>query len=156
MTPQAAKVASILWAMLDGTRWQPQNDLILGGQDDDLLFGDEGKDFLFAEEAMTTRGSRGNDWMEVLAMTTLTGGNGNDIFVGGEETTCLQVGVVRMTSCFPAMSFLEVRQCPWGTGIKALNQPDVLTPNWERSVFFNASDLGIDDLVFERHHLRDR
>jgi len=38
----------------------------------------------------------------------------------------------------------------WGYRYQALNQPDVLTPNWERSVFFNASDLGIDDLVFQK------
>jgi len=54
MTPQAAKGGNdILLGNAGQDTRRPQNDLILGGQDDDLLFGDEGKDFLFAEEAMT-------------------------------------------------------------------------------------------------------
>jgi Ca2+-binding RTX toxin-like protein len=139
----------------DTLRGNGGNDLILGGQDDDLLFGDEGKDFLFAEEGNDQlKGSRGNDFLDGgLGNDTLLGGNGNDIFVGGEGNDMLTGERGADDFVFSGNVFSGGTPVPVGdTGIQALNQPDVLTDYQigKDQFFFNASDLGIDDLVFQK------
>ncbi|WP_421659022.1 calcium-binding protein [Leptothermofonsia sp. ETS-13] len=130
------------------------SDVILGGQNNDSLFGNAGHDFLFGEEgADQLDGGLGRDFLDGGAGNdTLNGGRGNDILNGGEGIDTLTGGRGADQFIYSGNVFANGTPAPAGTtGINVLNRPDIITDfEVTRDRFgFNASDLGIEDIVFQ-------
>ena len=61
------------------------DDFLYGGAGNDTLFGGSGHDRLYGESGNDRLGGSGNDTPMAVPATTLSGGLGNDILIGGRQ-----------------------------------------------------------------------
>ena len=131
------------------------NDVIFGGQGNDTLFGNAGKDKLFGEAGNDKLdGGAGNDFLDGGAGNDLLlGGAGNDTLFGGAGVDTLTGGRGADHFVYSGNVFANGTPALAGTtGIKVLNQPDIITDfEVKRDQFdLNGKDLGLKNLIFAK------
>ncbi len=127
-------------------RGKEGNDLLLGNDGDDHLFGDAGDDALFGGTgADSLKGGIGND--------TIFGDAGDDLLVGDGGVDRLTGGEGRDRFAYTGDAFANgIPALAGETGIKVLNQPDVISDFTigEDQFALNGFDLDINALTFQK------
>jgi Ca2+-binding RTX toxin-like protein len=131
------------------------DDVLIGGNGDDVLAGDGGADVLFGGAGNDQLdGGNGADFLDGGAgLDTLVGGNGNDQLVGGDGVDNLTGGAGNDQFIYNGNLFANGTPALAGqTGIKVLNQPDVITDYTigEDQFVFDRKDFGNANLVFQK------
>lgn len=130
-------------------------DLLFGGMGNDVLAGGNGNDVLMGEAGDDQLdGGSGNDALDGGAgIDTLIGGTGDDMLAGGAGVDTMTGGSGRDKFIYGGNLFAGGLPAPAGsTGINVLNQPDIIKDYkvGEDQFVFDAVDLGIDTLVFQK------
>jgi Ca2+-binding RTX toxin-like protein len=140
------------------------NDRFSGGQGNDLLIGGDGLDTLTGDNGADTLsgglgddqldGGNGSDFLDGGAgADTLIGGDGNDQLVGGDGIDTLTGGSGNDQFIYSGNLFANGTPALAGqTGIRVLNQPDVITDYTigQDQFVFDKRDTRINSLVFQK------
>ncbi|WP_088893904.1 calcium-binding protein [Leptolyngbya ohadii] len=131
------------------------DDLLMSGDGADLLNGDGGADILAAGAGDDQlNGGNGTDFLDGGAgLDQLTGGNGNDQLVGGDGVDSLTGGADSDQFIYSGNLFANGTPALAGqTGIRVLNQPDVITDYTvgQDQFVFDRKDFGNANLVFQK------
>ncbi|GET41701.1 calcium-binding protein [Microseira wollei] len=131
------------------------DDLILGGGGNDSLKGDPGRDLIFGDAGDDQiDGGSGSDFLDGgVGKDKILGDIGDDIIVGGDGVDTLTGGRGDDRFVYSGNPFANGTPAPAGnTGIKVLNQPDIITDYEIRKDQFvlDSSDLGIDNIIFQK------
>ncbi len=130
------------------------NDLLFGGDGLDTLSGGNNEDILFGHAGDDQMdGGNGFDIMDGgIGNDTLTGGSGNDQLVGGSGIDTLTGGTDRDQFIFSNVFANGTPALAGQTGIRALNQPDIIKDYTigEDQFVLDRATMSIDNLVFQK------
>ncbi|HEY9700188.1 MAG TPA: calcium-binding protein [Trichocoleus sp.] len=129
------------------------NDLLFGGNGFDVLSGGNNQDMLFGNASDDQMdGGNGSDMLDGgIGVDTLIGGGGNDQLVGGDGIDTLTGGTDRDQFIFNGNVFANGTPALAGqTGIKALNQPDIITDYTIGEDQFLFDKANLNNMVFQK------
>lgn len=130
------------------------NDLMFGGDGIDVLSGGNNEDILFGQASNDQMdGGNGSDIIDGgIGNDMLIGGSGNDQLVGGDGIDTLTGGIDRDQFVFSNVFANGTPALAGQTGIKALNQPDIITDYTigEDQFVLDKATMGIDNLVLQK------
>jgi serralysin len=139
----------------DRLRGANGNDVLFGGLGTDVLDGGNNLDVLYGGEGddQLDGGNGADSLYGGVGIDALLGGRGADQIVGGAGIDTLTGGNDRDQFVYSGNMFANGTPLPAGqTGIKALNQPDVIKDYTigEDQFALDKLDLDLKDLVFQK------